>query len=186
MRRSVENATLAKCGLRLSAAAVKTGSAVEVVRTFRDTRAKTAMEPARKPVTISRAKTLSDVAAWSTSRAVFGRNLRDWVDHVRTVTVRSNALASVVANPRLLRGKFPEGAIADAWLAAYAEYVCLRCGAAIPDWALKPNRFLAEPSFDEGLVDPRLRALALDQSPEAFRRRNVFTTTVDLSLNVPA
>ena len=140
------------------------------------------MDPARKPVTISRAKTLSDVAAWSASYAVFGRNLRDWVGHVRTLAVRAQTIGSVVVPPRLLRGKFPEGAVADAWLAAYAEYVCLHASADIPAWALKPNRFLATPSFDDGVVDPRLRAIALDRSPEAFRRRNIFTTAVDLPL----
>lgn len=135
-------------------------------------------------MSISRAKTLSDVAAWSSSYGVFRRNLRDWMAHVATVTARSGALATVVAPPRPLRGKFPEGSIADAWLAALAEHVCLHCGAAIPEWALKTNRFLAEPSFDDGVIEPRLRALAMDQSPEAFRRRNIFTTTVQLSLNV--
>lgn len=144
------------------------------------------MEPARKPPTISHAKALSDVAAWSDSRAVFRRNLRDWADHVRGLTARSAAIGSVIVAPRPLRGRFPEGAVADAWLAAYAEYVCLHVAAAIPAWALKANRFLAEPSFDDGVVDPRMRALALDASPEAFRRRNIFTTTVDLTLEAGA
>lgn len=144
------------------------------------------MEPVRKPVTISRATSLSDVAAWSSSHAVFKRNLRDWCDHARGITARSTALASVVAQPRLLRAKFPEGAVADAWLAAYAEYVCLQLAASIPEWALKPNRFLSEPSFDDGVSDPRARALVLDQSPEAFRRRNIFTGLGELALNVPA
>ena len=144
------------------------------------------MDPVRKPVTISRAKTLSDVAAWSDSRAVFRRNLRDWADLVRTLPGRSQVIGSVIVLPRLLRGRFPEGAVADAWLAAYAEYVCLHVAAAIPEWALKPNRSLAEPSFDDGVIEPRQRALALDRSPEAFRRRNIFTTTVDLALQVPS
>lgn len=135
---------------------------------------------------ISHAKTLSDVAAWSDSRAVFRRNLRDWATHVRELAVRSQVIGSVIVPPRVLRGKFPEGAVADAWLAAYAEYVCLHVSAAIPEWALKQNRFLAEPSFDDGVIDPRLRAIVLDASPEAFRRRNIFTTTVDLALKVGA
>ncbi len=144
------------------------------------------MEPARKPSTISHARSLSDVAAWSDSCAVFRRNLRDWTGHARGLTSRSQVIGSVLGPPRVLRGRFPEGAMADAWLAAYAEYVCLHVGAAIPAWALKPNRFLAEPSFDDGVDEPRLRAIALDASPEAFRRRNIFTTSVDLALQVGA
>ena len=66
------------------------------------------MDPARKPAPISRAKSLSDVAAWSASHSVFRRNLRDWGDHVRTLTVRAHALGRVVLPPRLLR--------ATAWL----------------------------------------------------------------------
>jgi len=143
-----------------------------------------AMEPTRQSANISHAKTLSEVAAWSDSRAVFRRNLRDWVDFVRTTTGRPRIIGSVIVPPRLLRGRFPEGAVADAWLAAYAEYVCLHGAAAIPEWALKPNRFLAEPSFDDGVTDPRQRALALDRSPEAFRRRNIYTTGVDLPLQM--
>ncbi len=144
------------------------------------------MDPLRKPPTISHAKTLGDVAAWSDSQAVFRRNLRDWTRHVGTLAVRASVIGSVIVPPRLLRGKFPEGAVADAWLAAYAEFACLHVGAGIPEWALKPNRFLAEPSFDDGVLDPRLRALVLDTSPEAFRRRNIFTSTVDLVLKVGA
>ncbi|MFT3828744.1 MAG: hypothetical protein QM691_03460 [Opitutaceae bacterium] len=144
------------------------------------------MDPVRKPPPISHAKTLSDVAAWSDSRAVFRRNLRDWAEQVRGLTVRSQLIASVIVPPRVLRGRFPEGAVADAWLAAYAEYVCLHMSAAIPEWALKPNRFLVEPSFDDGVLDPKFRALVLDASPEAFRRRNVFTTAVDLVLKAGA
>ncbi len=144
------------------------------------------MEPVRKPSSISRAKTLGEVAAWSESCAVFRRNLRDWADHVRALPARSQVIGCVIVPPRVLRGKFPEGAVADAWLAAYAEFVCLHVSAAIPEWALKPNRFLAEPSFDDGVLDPKRRALALDASPEAFRRRNIFTTAVDLELKVRA
>lgn len=144
------------------------------------------MEPRRKPPTISHAKSLGDVAAWSDSLAVFRRNLRDWAGHAGGLTARSQVIASVIVPPRVLRGRFPEGAVADAWLAAYAEYVCLHVSAAIPEWALKPNRFLAEPSFDDGVLDPKLRALALDASPEAFRRRNIFTTVVNLALQVGA
>ena len=144
------------------------------------------MDPARKTPTISHAKTLTDVAAWSDSQAVFRRNLRDWVRQVGTFTARASVIGSVIMPPRLLRGKFPEGAVADAWLAAYAEFVCLHVSTSIPEWALKPNRFLAEPSFDDGVLDPRLRAHVLDASPEAFRRRNIFTSTVDLALKVGA
>lgn len=99
--------------------------------------------------------------------------------------MRAQALASVSAAPRTLRARFPEGAVADAWLAAYAEYVSLQHSAPIPEWALKPNRFLPTPSFDDGVLDPRVRALVLDQSPEAFRRRNIFTTAVERGLQSP-
>ncbi len=47
---------------------------------------------------------------------------------------------------------------------------------------VKPNRFLAEPGFDPGVVDPWQRALVLDRSSEAFRWGNIFTTAVDLSV----
>jgi hypothetical protein len=101
------------------------------------------------------------------------------------VNSRGEAAAVIADEPPRLSEKFPHGHIADAWLAAYAEYVAGKTGATAPEWAFAPWRISEDPIFDEGAT-PALRILALIQSPLAFKRRNIFTPSVDLPLALRA
>ncbi|MBI4179362.1 hypothetical protein HY522_08075 [bacterium] len=60
----------------------------------------------------------------------------------------------------------------DAYLAAVAEVCAGECGWPAPAWIFDPNRFLSEPYF--GLAPPGMRVYLMQQSPVAFRRRNIF------------
>jgi hypothetical protein len=60
----------------------------------------------------------------------------------------------------------------DAYLAGMAEYQAGLIGCAAPAWTERPERFLAEPFFS-GF--PAERFLALTETPEPMRRRNVFS-----------
>ena len=120
------------------------------------------------------------------SPADFGRHLRDWLHELRRVSSRTQATAAIVAEPACLREKFPGGHVADAWLGAYAEHLAGKIGVPAPEWALAPWRTSVEPIFDEGGDSPALRALALAHAPPAFRRRNIFTPSVDLPLTLRA
>jgi len=71
-------------------------------------------------------------------------------------------------------------------LAAYAEHLAGKIGVPAPEWAFVPWRTAAEPIFDEGGTTPALRALALAHAPLAFKRRNIFTPSVDLPLSLRA
>jgi hypothetical protein len=133
-----------------------------------------------------RPSSLAAVAQHSGSLADFGRNLRDWLHHLRGVSSRLQAAAAIEAEPPLRRETFAQGDVADAWLGAYAEYLAAKVGIAPPAWAFAPARVLAEPSFDEPAATPALRALALAHSPLAFKRRNIFTPAVDLPLALRA
>lgn len=133
-----------------------------------------------------RPKTLQEVAAQSASLAEFGRHLRDWLHELRRASSRPQAAAAVADEPPCLAGKFPEGNVADAWLGAYAEHLAGKLGVAAPTWAFAPERIATEPLFDEGGDTPALRALALARSPLAFKRRNIFTPSVDLPLRLRA
>lgn len=133
-----------------------------------------------------RPSSLIEVAQQSESLADFGRNLRDWLHHLRGVSSRLQAAVAIAAEPPLLRETFAQGDVADAWLAAYAEHLAAKAGIPAPAWAFEPVRFLAEPSFDEAGASPALRTLALVQSPLAFKRRNLFTPAVDLPLALRA
>lgn len=133
-----------------------------------------------------RPSTLEEVAAWSASLREFGLNLRDWLHELRRASSRNQAARAVEAEPPLLRDRFAEGAVADAWLGAYAEHLSQKLGRAAPAWAFARERVLADPAFDEGSKSPALRALAVTRSPAAFKRRNIFTPAVDLPLRLRA
>jgi hypothetical protein len=112
--------------------------------------------------------------------------LRDWLHELRRFSSRQQAAAAIAEEPPPLREKFPDGYIADAWLGAYAEHVAVKIGQPPPGWALATWRFAPEPVFDGTLDSPELRSLALQHAPEAFRRRNIFTPSVDLPLSLRA
>lgn len=132
-----------------------------------------------------RAKTLREVAERSDSLEDFGRHLRDWLHELRRVSTRRQAEAVIAEEPLRLGEKFPLGHIADAWLAAYAEHVAGKVRGTPPEWAFASWRIAEDPIFDEGST-PALRMLALIHSPLAFKRRNIFTPSVDLPLALRA
>ena len=132
-----------------------------------------------------RAATLKEVAERSDAISDFGRHLRDWLHELRRVSSRTQAAAAIAEEPPRLRDKFPQGSIADAWLGAYAEHLAGRIGTAAPEWAFSPWRTSVDPSFDEGDT-LTLRTLALIRAPLAFKRRNIFTPSVDLPLALRA
>jgi len=133
-----------------------------------------------------RPTTLKDIAERSESLGDFGRHLRDWLHELRRISSRAQAVAAIADEPSRLREKFPQGHVADAWLAAYAEHVAGKVGLPAPEWAFAPWRTAVEPIFDEGGDTPALRALALAHAPLAFKRRNIFTPAVDLPLSLRA
>lgn len=130
-----------------------------------------------------RPSSLREVAERSESVADFGRHLRDWLHELRRVTSRPQIAAAIADEPRRLGTRFDRGYVADAWLAAYAEHVAGKVGIAVPDWVSAPWRISRVPIFDEGAT-PALRAIALRNAPLAFKRRNVFTPSVDLPVSL--
>lgn len=131
----------------------------------------------------SRPISLKDVALLSGSIKDFGRNLRDWLHSVRGMSSRPEASRAITEAPPRLHRKFPRGRVADAWLAAYAEHLASTAGVAPPAWAFERARTAVRAVFDVG-SSRRLRALALAHAPPAFRRRNLFTPSVDLPLSL--
>lgn len=132
-----------------------------------------------------RPTTLKEIAERSDSIGDFGRHLRDWLHELRRASSRPQAARTFADEPPRLRDKFSQGQIADAWLASYAEHLAGKIGTAAPEWAFGPWRTSDEPIFDEGSI-PSLRTLALVRAPLAFKRRNIFTPSVDLPLALRA
>jgi hypothetical protein len=133
-----------------------------------------------------RPKTLREISERSDSIGDFGRHLRDWLHELRSVSSRPQASEAMADEPALLSERFPEGNVADAWLAAYAEHLAGKVGVRAPEWAFLPRRIAAEPIFDEGTDNRTLRALALENAPLAFKRRNIFTPSVHLPVALRA
>ncbi len=133
-----------------------------------------------------RPSTLKAVAEQSESLADFGRHLRDWLHELRLVSSRPLAAVAVAEEPPRLSRKFSQGEVADAWLAAYAEHLAVKAGIRPPNWVFASSRVLAEPSFNDKNESLRLRALALTHAPLAFKRRNIYTPSVDLPLSLHA
>jgi hypothetical protein len=69
-------------------------------------------------------------------------------------------------------------------MAAYAEHAAQLAGLDTPKWVHASSRTLKEPWFSvEGAGE---RQLALRDSPPAFKKRNLFTPSVDLPLRLRA
>src|SRR5215471_9127855 len=60
-----------------------------------------------------------------------------------------------------------------AMLGAVGEHLARRWGLAVPAWTNDTKRFLHEPYFTTTIEN--LKAMLLAQSPQAFRRRLIFT-----------
>jgi hypothetical protein len=133
-----------------------------------------------------RPRTLREISERSNSIGDFGRHLRDWLHELRNVSSRRQAVEAIADEPEFLKEKFPEGNVADAWLAAYAEHLSGKIGVSAPEWAFEPGRIAAEPIFDEGSDNGKLRTLALQNAPFAFKRRNIYTPSVDFPLSLRA
>jgi hypothetical protein len=131
-----------------------------------------------------RPKTLHEIATRAEDLKHFGWEFADWLHTLRTLRSRTALAQSIAAQPPLLASRFPEGQVADAWLAAYAEHLALRTGIPLPAWANSPERIAREPWFSTDR--PLSRALALRDSPPAFKNRNLFTPRVDLPLRLRA
>ncbi|MCF3651619.1 hypothetical protein [Synoicihabitans lomoniglobus] len=129
-----------------------------------------------------RPSTLAEVADRASSLEHFGRELADWLHTVRGLGSRPALGQTIAERPRLLARKFPEGALADATLAAYADYLAERIRIAPPRWCFEPERISPDPWF--GVDGPRSRRFALRDSPPAFKRRNLFTPNPDLPVRL--
>jgi hypothetical protein len=130
-----------------------------------------------------RPQSLREVAERADDLEAFGGELQDWLHTIRSLHSRPPVAAAIANVPPRLAGRFPDGAAADAWLAAYADHTARQIGCAPPAWCLSPD-LVAPPWFTTNGRGSRL--LALRDSPPAFKNRNIFTPKVDLPLNLRA
>jgi len=116
--------------------------------------------------------TLADVAAWSECLEHFGRNLRDWQHEIQRggVSNRAEFTRRLGPVPALMQDRFALGDVADAMLAAYAEWLADQAGIPRPAWCADPRRVAQCPWFGSPL-----RGWLIANTPASFRHRNLFT-----------
>ena len=124
-----------------------------------------------------RPRTARSVATRSHTLEEFGYNLRDWLHELRRVTTRAGLVAACAHRPRRLAEVFPEGPLADAFLAAQVEYLLRRANLPVPRWTLDPRYILPAPWFPHDHADAHLRALLIRDAHVEFANRNLFTTS---------
>ena len=119
-----------------------------------------------------RPNTLKQVAEHASDLQEFGLLLRDWIHQVTRgdVSNRPALQRSIDETPPLLRTKFGQGEVADAYLAAYAEWIADKAKIDRPHWVQRSSRVLEEPWFADDA-----RASLLIETPASFRQRGVFT-----------
>ena len=116
--------------------------------------------------------TLAEVAESSSSLEEFGRLLRDWQHGIQRGGVHSRkefAIRLAGCPPRLSK-EFDGGDVADATLAAYAEWLADQAGIERPSWVSDSDRIAEVPWFGSPL-----RGWLIAHSPASFRQRNLFT-----------
>jgi hypothetical protein len=74
--------------------------------------------------------------------------------------------------PPLLAGIIPDGERVDAYLAGTAEHFVRQYGYRPPQWIFAESRYLPKPYF--AAQTHNLRMILLEESPSAFRARNIF------------
>lgn len=84
-------------------------------------------------------------------------------------------VAAVKVRPPRLTGRIDQGEIADAFLAAQVEYLCLQAGVKPPRWTRDPCYILRDPWF--ALEGAKVRALLVRDAPASFKNRNLFTAS---------
>lgn len=120
-----------------------------------------------------RPETLAEVAALSESEEEFGRNLADFEHELVRLGSRKALSVVIEARPPLLAQTFSRGAIADAWLAGYAEELASRFELAYPGWLWQADRFLPE-AYIHDAHSPKLKLWHTLKTPPGFSRRNLF------------
>ncbi|MGH6822605.1 MAG: hypothetical protein ACRECP_06745 [Methylocella sp.] len=115
---------------------------------------------------MKRPSTLAEVALRVKSGTAFGLALSEFLDEFYGNPDRRQAM--IGDEPARLAD-----AQQHAMLGAVGEHLARRWSLAVPAWTDDETRFLHEPYFTTPIQN--LKAMLLVQSPQAFRRRLIFT-----------
>ncbi len=128
-----------------------------------------------------RPESLSEIAERADSIDEWGLALGDLLDEMAYRRQRGLPIADCLRSaPPLLRGKFPQGDVADAFGAALAEQLtAANSNDSAPAWTRERDRFLATPWYADD--SPKLREYLHTATPGEFRKHGVFIDAISLS-----
>jgi len=115
-------------------------------------------------------QSLAGVARRTLTGETFDVAVRELLDELALLQTEAQRDRALAAEPPLTGD--PRH---DAYLAALGEHFALRFGIERPSWVTCPERFLDRFWFRSDV--PGFRAIAIAQSPAAFRRRGIFIAT---------
>ena len=122
-----------------------------------------------------RIASLSEVAKVALEEREISYPLRDFLDGFYA----DPKLEKLSEEPRRLADLLADGGFADAYLAAVCDHLCRRYRLPGPAWSRSKTRILAKPYF--AAKSHGLRMILLQESPPAFRERNIFVSANALS-----
>lgn len=122
-----------------------------------------------------RIASLAEVARIALQEGSLSFALRDFLDGFYADV----DLQKLSEEPQHISAALDDGGFADAYLAAVCDHLCRRYALPKPDWIFAPGRILQRPHFEAKTHG--LRMVLLQESPPAFRERNIFVSANALS-----
>ena len=116
-----------------------------------------------------RPQTAFEVAVEAEDLESFGYALRDWQHELKHFHNRPQLIDCFAKTPFLLQKRFPQGDIADAYLAGYVNFLSDAAAIQRPEWADDPKRIALNPWFSSS---DQKRLLLV--SPVSLREKNIF------------
>jgi hypothetical protein len=116
------------------------------------------------------ALTHAEICQGETPWVALGNFMNDWFDDAKER--REQLVVEAIVPPPQPTKEMLRWA---AFCAASVEWLCARYKVSCPSWVFDPAYTLVEPWFDDPCADqPEVREWLLQDTPEPFRRRNVY------------
>lgn len=105
----------------------------------------------------------------------FSYAIKNFLDRFKT----NPDLVLLKEEPELLSASLSDDGYADAFVASTVGYLCQVHGFSAPPWINQKSRMMPRPWF--AAKSPNMKAILLQESPAAFRVRNLFVSANALS-----
>lgn len=120
-------------------------------------------------------RTLAESLSGVREREDFSYAIRNFLDRFKA----NPNPAWLEVEPGLLTDRLHDEGLADAYVAAVAAYLAQERSISCPRWANRSQRVKKTPWF--AAKSPNMKAILLQESPAAFRVRNLFVSANALS-----